>query len=73
MNYVSGLIIQFLISSRLSPAVMLMNNVVAFDQYLAPNTRLRLVRLWYTCVFISSYLIGFLIVHFHILPIFTHR
>lgn len=47
-SYVSSLIVQFLISSRLSPAVVLMNNVVTFDQYLVPNTRLRPVRLWYT-------------------------
>lgn len=46
---------------------------LSFDQYLVPNTCLRHVRLWYTCVFISSYLISFLIVHFHILPIFTYR
>lgn len=47
-SYVSSLTVQFLISSRFSPAVVLMNNVVTFDQYLVPNTRLRPVRLWYT-------------------------
>jgi hypothetical protein len=47
-SHVSSLIVQFLISPRLSPAVVPMNNVVTFDQYLVPNTRLRPVRLWYT-------------------------